>query len=92
MTFMEAEEYINRIPRFADSHTLKDSRSYLDTLGSPDDGMKIIHVAGTNGKGIGATSLVIENLAQGTWYFQMIAFNVDNIESPRTAIVSRAIL
>lgn len=51
MTFMEAEEYINRIPRFADSHTLKDSRSYLDTLGSPDDGMKIIHVAGTNGKG-----------------------------------------
>lgn len=49
-------------------------------------------VQARNVSGIGATSLVIENLAQGTWYFQMIAFNVDNIESPRTAIVSRAIL
>ncbi len=46
------DEYISRIPMWASKkNDLKDVRSYLEALGDPDDDMKIIHVAGTNGKG-----------------------------------------
>lgn len=46
------EEYLNHIPMWAaKKNSLQDIRSYLEELGSPDDGMNIIHVAGTNGKG-----------------------------------------
>lgn len=43
--------YINEIPRFTSKHTLEDTRNFLHHLGDPDSKMKIIHVAGTNGKG-----------------------------------------
>ncbi len=39
------------VPRFTTKNSLGDTRAYLEHLGSPDKGMKIIHVAGTNGKG-----------------------------------------
>jgi dihydrofolate synthase/folylpolyglutamate synthase len=51
MTYEETVEYISRIPKFAEKHTPEDTRRYLDRLGSPDEGMKILAVAGTNGKG-----------------------------------------
>ncbi len=48
----EIEEYLNNIPMWADQkNTLSDIRRYLEELGNPDDSMRIIHVAGTNGKG-----------------------------------------
>ena len=47
----EAEEYINNIPKFTHKHDLQTTRAYLDYLGAPDRQMRIIHVAGTNGKG-----------------------------------------
>lgn len=50
-TFEEAEDYINQIPRFGAKHTVEDTAAFLEKLGSPDRSMKIIHVAGTNGKG-----------------------------------------
>ena len=46
------EEYLERIPMWAaKKNSLEDVRAYLEEMGSPDRGMKIIHVAGTNGKG-----------------------------------------
>lgn len=50
-SFEEAVDYINRIPRFTSKNTMEDTRAFLKKLGSPDKKMKIIHVAGTNGKG-----------------------------------------
>lgn len=50
-TFAEAEDYLNEVPRFTAKHTLEDTRGFLHSLGDPDRKMKIIHVAGTNGKG-----------------------------------------
>ena len=50
-TFTEAVEYINGIPRFATKNTMEDTRAFLHRLGDPDRKMRIIHVAGTNGKG-----------------------------------------
>lgn len=49
--FQEAERYINEIPRFTAKNTMDDTRAFLSRLGDPDEKMRIIHVAGTNGKG-----------------------------------------
>lgn len=50
-SFEEAEDYINRIPRFTKKNTVEDTRAFLHRLGDPDRRMHIVHVAGTNGKG-----------------------------------------
>lgn len=50
-TFEEAVEYINSTPRFTKKSTMEQTKSFLHRLGDPDRGMRIIHVAGTNGKG-----------------------------------------
>ncbi len=50
-TFEEAEAYINDTPRFTTKNSMEDTEAFLQRLGSPDAQMKIIHVAGTNGKG-----------------------------------------
>lgn len=50
-TFEEAVDYISDIPRFTSKNTMEDTRAFLHRLGDPDRGLKIIHVAGTNGKG-----------------------------------------
>ena len=47
----KAEEYINSIPKFAGKTELKNTEILLDELGIDTSQMKIIHVAGTNGKG-----------------------------------------
>ncbi|MCL2051660.1 MAG: bifunctional folylpolyglutamate synthase/dihydrofolate synthase [Lachnospiraceae bacterium] len=50
--YLECERYILSIPRFsAKKHSLADLRDFLNELGNPHKGKKIIHVAGTNGKG-----------------------------------------
>ena len=45
------EELIENLPRFSEKHSIEETRAFLDHLGAPDEEMKIIHVAGTNGKG-----------------------------------------
>ena len=47
----ECEEFLNEVPGFTDKHTIEDTRDFLEFLGNPDQNMKIVHVAGTNGKG-----------------------------------------
>lgn len=50
-TFEEAVEYLYKVPRFTTKNNPEDTRAYLHKLGNPEQNMKIIHVAGTNGKG-----------------------------------------
>ncbi|HIX28486.1 MAG TPA: bifunctional folylpolyglutamate synthase/dihydrofolate synthase [Candidatus Blautia stercoravium] len=50
-TYEEAVDYIENIPKFTTKNKLEHTRKCLDLLGSPDKDRKIIHVAGTNGKG-----------------------------------------
>ncbi|MCL2718073.1 MAG: bifunctional folylpolyglutamate synthase/dihydrofolate synthase [Lachnospiraceae bacterium] len=51
-SYLECEQYILKIPRFTtEKHSLTDLRRFLSGLGDPHRGKKIIHVAGTNGKG-----------------------------------------
>ncbi len=49
--YQEAVSYIEDIPKFTEKHTLEHTKRFLRALGSPEKGKKIIHVAGTNGKG-----------------------------------------
>lgn len=50
-TYEEAAAYIEEIPKFTKKNKLEHTRKCLDLLGSPDKNRKMIHVAGTNGKG-----------------------------------------
>ncbi len=50
-TYDQAVEYIMDIPRFTSKNTMEDTREFLHRLGDPDAGLRILHVAGTNGKG-----------------------------------------
>ncbi len=51
MTYDEAVEYILTIPRFTKKNPLEHTKQFLRFLGNPEENLKVIHVAGTNGKG-----------------------------------------
>ncbi|MCM1121942.1 MAG: bifunctional folylpolyglutamate synthase/dihydrofolate synthase [Eubacterium sp.] len=50
-TYERAEEYINSIPKFSDKNSMENTRRFLEHLGNPARSCKVIHIAGTNGKG-----------------------------------------
>ncbi|MEF9840224.1 MAG: folylpolyglutamate synthase/dihydrofolate synthase family protein [Lachnospiraceae bacterium] len=51
MDYREAIAYITNIPKFTAKNTLTHTEEFLRRLGNPQMNRKIIHVAGTNGKG-----------------------------------------
>lgn len=50
-TYKEAEQYILDIPKFAGKHTLEDTKRLLEQTSGSKIRSRIVHVAGTNGKG-----------------------------------------
>lgn len=50
-TYEQAVEYIYGIPKFTKKNSIEDTRAFLQKLENPDRKLRIIHVAGTNGKG-----------------------------------------
>ena len=51
MTYEEAEAYINSVPKFTSKNKPENTMELIRRLGHPERSMKVIHVAGTNGKG-----------------------------------------
>lgn len=51
MNYEEAVEYILGVPKFTKKNKIENTVELMERLGRPERGMKIIHVAGTNGKG-----------------------------------------
>ena len=51
MDYKEALEYINGVSWLGSKPGLERVRELLERLGRPQDGLKFIHIAGTNGKG-----------------------------------------
>ena len=51
MDFREAREYIDSLNRFGSVLGLESVQALLGVLGDPQEELKVIHVAGTNGKG-----------------------------------------
>lgn len=51
LNYTEAVNYIEEIPKFTAKNPPEHTRELLRRLGDPQEGMHVIHVAGTNGKG-----------------------------------------
>lgn len=51
MTYQEAVSFLTSLPRTAGAPTLERMRRLMEALGNPQDSLKFIHIAGTNGKG-----------------------------------------
>lgn len=51
MDYQESIKYILDIPKFTVKNHLTHTKEFLERLGNPQNGRKVIHVAGTNGKG-----------------------------------------
>lgn len=65
MTYTDALEYLMGIPRFSKTLTLERIRFLLSALGNPQDHLKAVHIAGTNGKGSTTTMLSRILMASG---------------------------
>ncbi|MBO5410058.1 MAG: bifunctional folylpolyglutamate synthase/dihydrofolate synthase, partial [Clostridia bacterium] len=66
MNCKQAIEYIHSLEKFGIKPGLERIAALCDTLGNPQEKLKIIHVAGTNGKG--STSTVISNILRKSGY------------------------
>lgn len=64
--YEEAVRYITAIPQYKDGFGVDRSRAMLDMLGHPEHSFKMIHVAGTNGKG--SVSLYIHDMLKAGGY------------------------
>lgn len=62
-TYEEAVEYLLNIPKFTKKNTMEDTKAFLKELNLPLENKKIIHVAGTNGKG--SVCFYLNNLLNG---------------------------
>ena len=51
MDYREAVNYILEIPKFTKKNRPEHTKEFLRYLGNPERNLKVIHVAGTNGKG-----------------------------------------
>lgn len=51
ISYEKAVEYILEVPKFTKKNDMSDTKRFLKKLGNPQKDMKIIHIAGTNGKG-----------------------------------------
>jgi len=64
MNVQEAETWLDQLQFFKIKLGLETTRALLTQLGNPQERLKIIHIAGTNGKGsVGATLLAILSAA-----------------------------
>ena len=88
-TYEEAAAYIEEIPKFTKKHTLEHTKTFLKRLGNLAADRKIVHVAGTNGKGSVCAYLQAILMAEGkrTGFFtspHLVSVNerirVDNIQ------------
>lgn len=50
-TYEQAVDYILEVPKFTKKNDMDETKFFLRKLGNPEKDMKIIHIAGTNGKG-----------------------------------------
>ena len=74
ITIAELEDFLNTIPRFAEKHSAEETEAFLAYLGNPEENMKIIHVAGTNGKGSVCSYI--------SWILMRAGYTVGTFTSP----------
>ena len=63
---MNIEEYLNNFYKGTKNPTLKAMEYFMEELGHPEKKLKIIHIAGTNGKG--STTEMLANILTKNGY------------------------
>ena len=63
MTYEEAMNYISSVGRFGSNYGLERTYRLLELVGKPQEKLKFVHVAGTNGKG--STTAMITKMLMG---------------------------
>jgi dihydrofolate synthase/folylpolyglutamate synthase len=66
MNYKEAMDYITSVGRFGSNYGLERTFRLLELLGSPQEKIKLIHIAGTNGKG--STTSMVTKILRGFGY------------------------
>lgn len=66
MTYKEAMDYISNVGKFGSNYGLERTFRLLEILGNPHEKIKLIHIAGTNGKG--STTAMITKILRGFGY------------------------
>ncbi|GAA0075777.1 folylpolyglutamate synthase/dihydrofolate synthase family protein [Clostridium sp. CTA-5] len=66
MNYNEAMKYLSSVGRFGSNYGLKRTYRLLELLGNPQKKLKLVHIAGTNGKG--STTAMITNMLMGLGY------------------------
>ncbi|NFI03593.1 bifunctional folylpolyglutamate synthase/dihydrofolate synthase [Clostridium botulinum] len=66
MNYEEAMNYISSVGRFGSNYGLKRTYRLLELLGEPQKKLKLVHIAGTNGKG--STTSMITAILMGMGY------------------------
>lgn len=94
--YEEAVRYIEEIPRFTKKHPLKHTEEFLWRLGNPAYDRKVIHVAGTNGKGSVCAYIqaILEKEGKRTGFFtspHLISIN-ERIQMDRSPVTDEEFL
>jgi dihydrofolate synthase/folylpolyglutamate synthase len=66
MNYNEAMKYITEVGNFGSNYGLERTFRLLELLGNPQEKLKLIHIAGTNGKG--STTAMITKMLSGLGY------------------------
>ena len=66
MRYEEAMKYITEVGNFGSNYGLERTHKLLEYLGNPEKDLKLIHIAGTNGKG--STTSMITEILMGAGY------------------------
>ncbi|MBU3134930.1 bifunctional folylpolyglutamate synthase/dihydrofolate synthase [Clostridium gasigenes] len=66
MKYEDAMKYITEVGNFGSNYGLKRTFRLLELLGNPQNKIKLIHIAGTNGKG--STTAMISKILMGNGY------------------------
>ncbi|WP_291732859.1 folylpolyglutamate synthase/dihydrofolate synthase family protein [Clostridium sp.] len=98
MKYEEAMKYITEVGNFGSNYGLERTYKLLEHLGNPERDLKLIHIAGTNGKG--STTSMITEILMGEGYKvgmytspfieefeERIQINRNNIPKERLAIL-----
>ncbi len=66
MTYKQAVNWVNSLPRLAKHPGVVNTAKLLKILNNPDKDLKFVHIAGTNGKG--STTMMISSILQKAGY------------------------
>ena len=66
MTYSEMEREINEVPKFGAKASLSNLSAYLELANHPERNLRVIHIAGTNGKG--SVSAYIDSILRQAGY------------------------